>query len=279
MSQNASTNFVTSFDAMVKGAYQGEMKLRNTVRLKTGVVGSTHRFPKMGKGLAQPRVPQTDVIPMNVTHGHATATLTDWSAPEYTDVYDIEKLNFDEKKELAKIVGQAMGRRLDQLILDALASGANSTQVGVNVGGSNSGLIIEKFLRAKRLMDDKGVPSQGRHMAVSAYSIETALSQEKIGSTDYNTVKALATGELDGYAGFKIHMIESRDEGGLPLSTNVRNNFAWHQDAVGLAIGLDMRVDVDYISEKTSWLTNGLFSAGAVVIDNEGAFDVLTYEA
>lgn len=280
MSIQASSNFVTSFDAMVKQNYQGMMKLRGAVRLKTGVVGSSHKFPKMGKGLAQPRIPQTDVVPMNVSHDSATATLTDWSAPEYTDVYDIAKLNFDERKELAKVVAGAMGRRLDQLILDAMAASANSTQVGVNIGGTNSGMVVEKILRAKRLMDAKGVPNDGRrHMALSAYGLEVALLETEIGSSDYNVLKPLVSGELKAWGGFQFHVIEDRDEGGLPLATNTRNNFAWHQDAVGLAIGIDIRTDVEYIAEKTSWLTNGLFSAGAVTIDTDGVFDVLTYEA
>lgn len=279
MSQQASTNFITSFDAMVKQAYQGQMKLRDTVRLKTGVIGSTHKFPKMGAGVAQVRVPQTDVVPMNVSHSNATATLVNYSAPEYTDIYDINKLNFDEKRELALVVAGALGRRLDQMILDAIQTGANSTQVSDDVGGTDSGLNLAKILRAKRLLDDAGVPGSDRHMAISARALEDALAVTEIGSSDYNVTKALAVGEIKKFAEFEFHVIDTRDEGGLDVASNIRTNFAWHKDAVGLAIGLDMRTDVAYIDEKTSWLTNGLFSAGAVVIDDEGAYDVLTYEA
>lgn len=280
MSREASTNFVASFDAMVKQAYQGAAKLYGTVRVKTGVVGSTHTFPKMGKGLASQRLPQTDVVPMNVGHSKATATLTDWNAPEYSDVFDINKLNFDEKRELVQVVASAMGRRMDQLVLDAMSSGANSTQVGINLGGTNSGLNTTKILRASRLMDAAGVPKDGRrHMAISASALETALGESDIGSSDYNVLKPLYAGELKGWGSFLFHIIEDRDEGGLPLATNTRTNFAYHQDAVGLAVGMDMRTDIAYIDEKTSWLVNGLFSAGAVVIDDNGVYDVLTYEA
>ena len=94
MSVNISNAFIAQFDAEVKQAYQGAMKLFGSVRVKNGVVGSTHRFPKIGKGLAQPRIPQTDVIPMNVAHTNATATLEDFSAPEFSDIYDLQKINF-----------------------------------------------------------------------------------------------------------------------------------------------------------------------------------------
>lgn len=280
MSASATTNFITSFDTMVKQAYQGTMKLRNTVRVKSGVVGSTHKFPTLGKGIATERVRLTDVVAMNLTHGNATATLTDWNAPEYSDVFDINKLAFDEKKELAQAVAAAMGRRLDQLIINAMATSANATQVGVSIGGSNTNINIEKILRAKRLLDDAGVPNDGRrHMALSAQALEAALTEVEIGSSDYNVLKPLVSGEIKSWAGFQFHMIETRDEGGLPKTSNIRNNFAWHADSVGLAIGMDMKTEINYIPEKTSWLINGLFSAGAVTIDTNGVYDVLAIEA
>lgn len=284
MSITASTNFITSFDAMVKQAFQGSGKLRERVRVKTGVVGSTHVFPKLGRGLATERIPQTDVTPMNVVHSKATATIQDWNAPEYTDIFDLSKLAFDEKKELSMTIANASGRRLDQLIINALVAGANSTTVGVNVGGTNTGLNIDKILRAKRLMDDAGVPDDGdRTIVCSAYALEQALLDPKVTSGDYNVLRPLMEGSLKDFAGFRFVFIENRNgtgrEGGLPIASLVRSNFAFHRSAVGLAVGLDMRTSVDWIAEKTSWLMNGMFSAGSIVIDNEGVYTVSTYEA
>nr|DAU13497.1 MAG TPA: major capsid protein [Caudoviricetes sp.] len=280
MTVHASTNFITSFDTLVKKQYQGKMKLRGAVRVKTGIKGSTHEFPIINKGVATPRIPQTDVTPMNVQHGKATATLEDWNAADYSDVYDLSKLNFDERQELVDTATMAIGRRLDQIIIDAMDAGANSTQVGDDIGGTNSGLNLAKILRAKRVMDDAGVPNDGRrHMAVSAYAIEQGLQETEIASADYNILMPLMKGELNDFSGFKFHLIEARDEGGLSVATNIRKNFAWHQDAVGLAVGLDLRTEVNYIPEKTSTLVNAIFSAGSVVIDDDGVYEVLTYEA
>lgn len=279
MTATASTNFATSFDTLVKKQYQNGMMLRGTVRVKTNVNGSTHRFFKINKGIATPRLPQTDVIPMNVGNGYADATLTDWNAADYSDVYDLAALTYDEKQELVDVAVNAMGRRLDQLILDALAAGANSTTVATSVGGSGTGLNIEKMLRAKRLMDQNGVPKDGRTLVVSAYAIEQALQEVEISSGDYNILKPLAAGDLNKYAGFNIIMMEDRDEGGLGLASNVRTNFAYHKDAIGLAIGIDLRTEVNYIPEKTSTLINAIFKAGAVTIDDKGVFSVLTTES
>jgi hypothetical protein len=279
MSTSISTAFIAQFDAEVKQAYQGASKLMNTVRTKTGVVGSTHRFPKLGKGLAQPRIPQSDVVPMNVTHSNATATLTDWEAPEYSDIYDLQKINFDERKELVTTISSAIGRRADQIILDAADAGASSTQVDENVGGTNSGLNVAKLRRAKRLLDAAGVPSSDRTFVINANGLEDLLGEEKSTSIDYASVKALVNGEVNTLLGFNFVMIEDRDEGGIALTGNLRKNFAYHKSAIGLAVGIDMRTEMNYIAEKTSWLTNGLYSAGAVGIDSEGIIEVLTYEA
>ena len=59
MAISISNAFVTLFDTEVKQAYQADAVLRNTVRLRTGVTASTHKFPKIGSGVAQVRVPQS----------------------------------------------------------------------------------------------------------------------------------------------------------------------------------------------------------------------------
>jgi len=278
MSTSISTAFVAQFDAEVKQAYQGMQKLGGTVRTKTGVIGSTHRFPKIGKGLAQPKISQADVTPMNVQHSNVTATLADWNAPEYSDILDLQKVNFDERKELVKVVAGAMGRRLDQIVLDALDAGASTTQVGVDIGGTASGLNTAKLRNAKKLMDAAGVPAMDRYFIHSAAALESLLGETSATSADFNSVKALVNGELNTWLGFKFIMIEDRTEGGLVLTSTTRKNFAFHKEALGLAIGQDMKTEINYIPEKTSWLINGIFSAGAIGIDDTGIYEVLAIE-
>ena len=82
------------------------------------------------------------------------------------------------------------------------------------------------------------------------------------------------SGEIDTFMGFKWKIVETRDEGGLPLATNIRECFAWHKSAVGLAIGIDIKSEVNYIAQKTSWLCNGLMKAGAVSRDGDGIVSV-----
>ena len=87
--------FITLFDAEVKQAYQAKAQLVGAVRQRRGVEGSTVKFPKVGKGVATVRVPQSDVTPLNVAFSQVTATLQDWNAAEYSDIFNQAKVNFD----------------------------------------------------------------------------------------------------------------------------------------------------------------------------------------
>ena len=62
---NLSPAFTQLFEAEVHQAYKGAAVLTGAARTRTGVVGSTVNFPKVGKGQASVRTPGTDVVPLN----------------------------------------------------------------------------------------------------------------------------------------------------------------------------------------------------------------------
>jgi hypothetical protein len=280
MAVSLSNAFVTLFDAEVKQAYQASAMLVPAVRQRRGVEGSTVKFPKVGKGAATLRVAQTDVTPLNVGFSTVTCTLQDWNAAEYSDIFSQAKVNFDERSELVKVVASAMGRRQDQMILDALASSGTSLTVSNDIGATDSNMNIAKLREAKRLMDKNNVPPDNRHIIIHANGLSNLLSESTVTSSDFNTVKALVQGELNTYMGFQFHILGDRSEGGLAIDGSLdRVCFAFHRDAVGYAEGIGMRTEINYIAEKTSWLVNEVFSAGAVTIDAEGIVSITCRES
>jgi len=258
MSINISNAFVTLFDSEVKQAYQAQRALAGLTRERTNVEGSTVKFPKIGKGTASVRVPQTDVVPLNVTYSQVTATMTDYIAAEYSDIFHQQRVNFNERQELVQVVSGAIGRRMDQVIIDALIAASSTGTVANTIQndgttGSATDLNVGKLRAAKKYLDSKT-------------------------SSDFNTVKALVTGEVDTFLGFKFVTIGDRDEGGLPKASADRTVFAFHRDSVGMAIGLNQTSRVDYIAEKTSFLVASMFSAGSVAIDSEGIVKITCAE-
>jgi|TARA_B100000886_G_scaffold337249_1_gene297579 hypothetical protein len=284
MATTLSPAFVTLFEAEVHQAYQGSATLRNVARMRTGVEGSTAKFPILAKGSASVRTPSTDVVPLNGTFSSVTATLTDYVASEYSDIFNQAKINFDERQELAKLVGNAIGRREDQIIIDALIAGSAGTTVANTVvtsgSASASDLNVGKIIEAKKGMDAKSVPPTDRHMIIHANSLASLLGDERAISADFAQVQALVRGEVNSFMGFEIHMIGDRDEGGLPKDgSNDRTCLAFHRDAIGCAVGIPPKTEVNYIPEKTSFLVTAMYSAGAIVIDANGLVDITCRES
>jgi Phage capsid protein len=263
------------FDESVKLAYQSAGMLRKHVREKKGCIGATHRFRRSGRGVAQPRVPQTDVSPMNTTYTEATATLADWHAAEYTDKLDQALVNFDERQIVANNIGSAIGRRLDQMIIDAMDAAIGSPTIPLNA----SGLTDAKMRRAMQIFDARAVPMGDRKMVISARGKEDLIAEQRFTSRDFVAEYVVREGKLPRLYGFDIEVIDDRDEGGLPLVSTTRTCFAFDKWAVGLAIGAEIPLEVTYVAEKTSWLSNQLIKAGAVAIDALGVIEIATQEA
>ena len=284
MSTGLSTAFITLFEAEVKQAYQGDAVLRDSVRMRTNVEGSTVKFPKIGKGTAQIRTPQTDVVPLNTSFSTVTATMENYIAAEYSDIFDQAKVNFDERQELAQVVGKAIARREDQIIIDVMEAASPGTTIANTVVTSGSAaasdLNIGKIIAAKKAMDAANVPPTDRHAVIHANSLAGLLGDERAISGDFQNIKALVAGELNTMMGFQFHIVGDRDEGGLAIDgSNDRNTFFYHRSAIGCGVGIPPKVEVNYVPEKTSFLVSAMYSAGAVAIDTAGLIKVTCRES
>jgi hypothetical protein len=282
MSTNLSPAFVQLFEAEVHQAYQGAAVLRGAGRTRTGVTGDTVKFPKVGKGTASVRVPQTDVTPINAAFSQVSVSMQDFVAAEYSDIFNQQKVNFDERQELAQVVGNAIGRREDQIIIDALnaASAGSSVAKTVVTSGSAtaSNLNVGKILAAKKALDAKNVPPTDRHFVIHANNLAGLLGDERAISSDFQTVQALVSGSINTMLGFQFHIVGDRDEGGLPLATADRSCFAFHRSALGVGVGIAPKTEINYIPEKTSFLVTAMLSMGSGVIDTDGLVDVTCEE-
>ena len=269
MAINVTTAFVDLFDSEVKQAYQAESVLRGTMRTRTGVAGNTVKFPTIGKGVATLRVPQTDVTPLNVTYGQVTATMEDYIAAEYSDIFQQSHINFDERSELVQVVSKSIARRMDQIMIDALNAATGTSTVATTIGGSGTNMNIEKLRATAKAMNEKNVPSEGRNLLMHASQLDALLGETEITSQDFASVKALVQGEINTFMGFNILTMGDRDEGGIP-KPSTRTCFAWHKDSMGYAESMAQKTEINYVPEKTSFLVSSMFSAGSVSIDGEG---------
>lgn len=262
----------TEFDAMVKAEYRSRgFILRDTVTTRTDVIGRFVQFRKVGQVIANQVGFQNTISIQDPGFVALTATLQKYAAGTAVDEIQDLTVNFSSKQELAMLVAMAVGRRSDQIIIDALAAGPGQTILN---GGTNASYA--KLRNVVQFFEANAVPLAERFYALSGNNLRALLASDQIISRFYTSNDAVVSGTLmyRDVLGMNLRIIPDMTEGGLPLSGNIRSTFAWHKMSTGMGIGQDLRTEINYLPRETSWFVNGLFFAGAVIIDNRGVFEI-----
>lgn len=258
------------FDALVKAEYQSlGFLLRDTVRVRRDVIGASVSFRKVNQIQAVPTGYLQTVVIQDPGYVQSSAILQKYTAPTAVDSVQELTVNFDAKMENAMLVANALGRRSDQIIIDSL--GVTPGQTIVN-GGTN--MTYTKYRQVIQFFDNNAVPLPERFWAMSASNFAALLADDHFVSTFYTQNRVLDKGFIREFLGVNVIIIPEMQEGGLPLTGNIRKTYAWHKQSTGMGIGHDFRTEINYLPRETSWLVNGIFSAGAVTIDNKGIIEV-----
>src|SRR3989338_8218121 len=161
MSTTIETAFIRTYDKYVHLAYQRMgSKLRNTVRTKDKVIGSSTTFQKVGKGTASTKARHGKVPVMNVDHTPVECPVYDYYAGDWVDELDELKSNINERMVVAKAGAYALGRKTDELIISQLDTATNYS------GAGTDGLTKAKVLGAFELLGEADVPDDGERYAV-----------------------------------------------------------------------------------------------------------------
>ena len=99
--------------------------------------------------------------------------------------------------------------------------------------GAAAKLTIAKLLDAREILDDADADDEApRVLVCTAKQITDLLNTTEVKSADYNTVRALAAGQIDSFMGFKFVRIKR-----LNVASNVRTCVAWIKGAVRVVRG------------------------------------------
>jgi hypothetical protein len=131
--------------------------------------------------------------------------------------------------------------------------------VGVETGGGLPEMTIEKLLTAREILDNADADDDApRVLVCTARQITDLLSTTKVASADYNTVRALAAGQIDTFMGFKFVRIKRLD-----VAAGVRTCVAWIKGAVRVVRGarqsrITQRDDLSFATQVYSeWNLGG----------------------
>lgn len=272
MSTSIDQAFTKQFEREVHASYQRQgSKLRGTVRVKNGVVGSSTVFVKVGKGIANQK-PRHALIPtMNVEFGAVEAMLSDYYTGEWVDRLDELKTNIDERQVLANAGAFALGRKTDELIIAQMEL---SSQV---VGDETTGLTKAKVLKAFEMLGGNDVPDDGQRYAIIGWKQwSDLLSLQEFASAEFVGEDHLPWRGTQAKYWLGTMWIP---HSGLPAENGVRTCFWYHKSAIGHAVGQDVTTDITWHGERAAHFIANSMSQGAVLIDTQGVVKMPCLEA
>lgn len=275
----------TEFDALVKAQYQSRgFILRDSMRLRTEINAGFAQFRRMGQIIAQP-IGFQDTVPLqDPGFTPLTATLTKYMGACGVDEIQDLTVNFDTRTELAMLVAMAVGRRSDQIMINALNASGTTNTIPVTLGNGGSGNTNFNYAKMRAIVgyfESNAVPLGDRFVAMSGNNWQNLMADDHFTSRLYTSADAMVTGNVNWaeMLGTNIRIIPTMAEGGLPLSGNIRTCFAWHKMSMGMGIGQDLRTEINYLPRETTWLVNGIFFAGAVAVDPIGIVTIACDES
>ena len=257
MSTQVTTAFVNQFSSNVAMLSQQMGSLLRGAVDTESVTGEKAFFDQIGEAAAVARTSRHGDTPLVETpHSRRMVSLTSYEWADLIDDADKVRMLIDPTSSYARAAAAAIGRAMDDAIIDALGGtaktgkeGTTSTSfpAGQKIAHASGGLTIAKLVSAKKLLDAQSVdPSIKRYIVVSPEQIEDLLNNTTVTSSDFNTVKALVQGDINTFVGFEF-IVSNRlkDDGTSRLC------YAWAQDGCKLAVGKDVMARIDERSDKS----------------------------
>lgn len=269
-------------------------RLRNAVRVETQNA-EFEFYDRIGATEAQEITGRHQDTPLVQTpHDRRRVGLRDFDWADLIDRQDRLKMLADPTGPYAMNAALAMGRKMDDVIIQAAFDTAYTGKTGSTTVAFDSGnqiahnyvesgsaaassMTIGKLRRAKEILDaEENDPDEERFLALPAQAVHALLRTTEVSSSDYNTVKALVEGKLDTFMGFKFIRTERLNTN----SSGYRRCIAWCKSKLLLAVSQDINVDVGPRRDKRNstqiYVSMGI---GATRMEEVGVVEILTDES
>jgi hypothetical protein len=286
MSTQITTAFSQQFSTNVQLLSQQMGSILRGGVSEESVTGEKAFFDQVGAAAAVKRTSRHQDTPMVETpHSRRMVTMDSYEWADLIDDADKVRMLIDPTSTYARAAAAAMGRAMDDAIIEAATGTAKTGKAGATstsmlaahqIANGSADLTLAKLIEAKKILDLASVdPSIPRHIAVGPDQIESLLNSTTVTSSDFNTIKALVQGEINTFLGFQFH-VSTR----LAKTGNIRTCFAWAEDGIKMAVGKDVMSRIDERSDK-SYSTQVYYCAtfGATRMEEEKVVQIDCDEA
>ena len=214
---------------------------------------------KVSAQLDKPR--NADLTPADTPMDEVTVTLGSIHASDYIQDLDQFQTNADLRAGIRYELMAAVNRQMDTKIINALSATSNSAlSVSNTLNTSALSTATATFL------DNDITPDGMWTAAISSGAMKDILNDNKLTSRDYVNQGLLSEGFVKGVMGWSlIHstLLDSDTSG-------KKNNYFYHKNAVGLAIGRDVESYIEFVPQKDAHIVVVKALCGAVIIRPEG---------
>ena len=246
-----------------------------------------------------------------ITHLRRRVELANYEVGILLDRFDkVQTLINPESEYVQRQVSALMRKKDIEFISGALGTastgkaGAGSATLGSGqkILQANAGLTIAKIREARAILQKNGVdlddPMNEAYLAVTPTEIEDLLGNTEATSADFMNVKALVSGGIDTFYGFKIvvsnllpfvatdtntaNLTWSSSDVPAVSSTddNVRACFAWVKSGIRSAVGMGIETDIAKRADKRfNWYAYSAMRCGAVRMEEEKVVQIQVSEA
>jgi len=260
-------------------------KLRSSVKVEMAK-GEKHFFDRLGSFEASEitqRLENTNLIDPN--HTRRMASVARYEASTYLDDIDKLKMLIDPSSDYAIKLARAHGRKLDDIIIDAMLGTASTGRDGSGstafdtanqqIAHGSTGFTVAKFNQALRILEgnDVDVDDVKLYLALGARGVEDLFAENNVVSFDFQNSKALSDGKMPSFRG--VNIIRTQRITDETADTTYRG-ILYTEDAVKVAIAKDLevkaaeRADLNFVQQISTYMMYG-----AVRMEEDLVVDVL----
>lgn len=278
---NISNSMFTSFqkDVYMLARQKGSLYLPHVDIIDSSKkVGERQVIPRLGTIEASKVVDRYEELGANTLPATArSAVINKYHAHVTLEEIDDMKMIFDPAGAYVEALGAALGKKMDEVIRDAIIGDAdNKDGSGVTaflagqLVDSTTAITLPKLIEARKLFNNAFVmPGESIAMMIEGNGFVDIMQLNQVISTDFNANKPLVTGAIGRFLDFDFIY-----DANMPNydATPTYQAIAFTKKAVAVVLPQDIRVSIDRIPERrNSILIQADFTMGAVRLEENQA--------
>jgi len=270
-------------DNFIHLASQKESKLGSAVRVENVNDAKSFHFDRMDTVNMVQSVSRHEDTPLTeVPFSRRRVTFNTYRAVDLIDSPDRVKMAKDPTSPSMKQLVWALNRQKDDLIISAASGNAfsidsadSSTNVVLpaaqKIAHGSADMTLAKIIECRKILLDNDVDTDEElYWAIGPAQLEAMLNISTITSSDYNSIKALMSGEINTFMGF-TWIVSTR----LSVASSIRKTLAWAKSGMGLAMNGTPNIRISERADK-NYSTQIFVEAnmGATRIEDEKVVEV-----